>query len=70
MVNKFKCESKNLKHARHMEAVEQVERFLDDFTAYTAGGGEPIDKSVIIATSASNCSAFTYRVGKLCVRID
>ena len=52
VVNKFKSELEYLKFARHMEAVDRVERFRDDFVTYTAGGGELIAKSIIIATGA------------------
>lgn len=52
VVNKFKSELEYLKFARHMEAVERVERYGEGFVVYTQGGGELLARAVIIATGA------------------
>ncbi len=56
IVNKFKSELEYLHFARHMEAVEKVERREDGgmthFVVYTVGGGELLTKTVIVATGA------------------
>lgn len=50
VVNKFKSELEYLDFARHMEAVDKIERDGDNFIVKTRGGGELKTKSVIIAT--------------------
>ncbi|MGB9673686.1 MAG: NAD(P)/FAD-dependent oxidoreductase [Anaerolineales bacterium] len=50
VVNKFKSELEYLSFARHMEAVEKVEKRGDLFTVITKGGGELTAKAVIIAS--------------------
>lgn len=50
VVNKFKSELEYLSFARHMEAVEKVEKRGDMFTVITRGGGELNAKAVIIAS--------------------
>ncbi|MGB9669184.1 MAG: NAD(P)/FAD-dependent oxidoreductase [Anaerolineales bacterium] len=50
VVNKFKSELEYLSFARHMEAVEKVEKRGDIFTVITKGGGELTAKAVIIAS--------------------
>jgi alkyl hydroperoxide reductase subunit F len=50
LINKFKSELEYLEFARHMEAVESVEREGDSFNIHTAGGGELKTKAVIVAT--------------------
>ncbi len=50
VVNKFKSELEYLSFARHMEAVEKVEKRGDVFTIHTKGGGELTAKAVIIAS--------------------
>jgi alkyl hydroperoxide reductase subunit F len=50
IVNKFKSELEYLSFARHMEAVEKVEKRGDAFCVTTKGGGELDAKAVIIAT--------------------
>jgi len=52
IVNKFKSELEYLDFARHMEAVEKVEKDGDTFKVHTTGGGELKAKAVIIATGA------------------
>ncbi len=52
VVNKFKSELEYLKFARHMEPVEKVEKIDGHFAVHTAGGGELLAKSVIVATGA------------------
>lgn len=52
VVNKFKSELEYLKFARHMEAVERIERHGEGFVVYTRGGGELLARAVIIATGA------------------
>ena len=48
VVNKFKSELEYLDFARHMEAVEKVERDGENFIVRTAGGGELKTRSVIV----------------------
>jgi alkyl hydroperoxide reductase subunit F len=50
VVNKFKSELEYLEFARHMEAVEKVERDGENFLVHTAGGGELKTKAVIVAS--------------------
>jgi alkyl hydroperoxide reductase subunit F len=50
VVNKFKSELEYLEFARHMEAVDKIERDGDNFTVRTRGGGELKTKAVIIAS--------------------
>lgn len=50
VVNKFKSELEYLSFARHMEAVERVERREQGFCVITKGGGELMAKAVIVAT--------------------
>ncbi|MDD5466825.1 MAG: NAD(P)/FAD-dependent oxidoreductase [Anaerolineales bacterium] len=50
VVSKFKSELEYLKFARHMEAVEAVEKSAEGFTVRTRGGGELATRAVIIAT--------------------
>lgn len=50
VVDKFKTELEYLKFARHMEAVERIEKHLDGFSVHTQGGGVLTAKAVIIAT--------------------
>ena len=48
--DKFKRELEYLDFARHMEAVEKVERDGENFTVLTRGGGELKAKAVIVAS--------------------
>lgn len=50
VVNKFKSELEYLSFARHMEAVEKVEKREQGFCVITKGGGELMAKAVIVAT--------------------
>ena len=50
VVNKFKSELEYLEFARHMEAVDKIERDGDNFTVRTRGGGELKTKAVILTT--------------------
>lgn len=50
VVNKFKSELEYLSFARHMEAVERVEKREQGFCVITKGGGELMAKAVIVAT--------------------
>lgn len=50
VVNKFKSELEYLDFARHMEAVDKVEKDGNTFIVRTRGGGELKAKAVIIAT--------------------
>lgn len=50
VVNKFKSELEYLSFARHMEAVEKVEKREQGFRVITKGGGELMAKAVIVAT--------------------
>jgi alkyl hydroperoxide reductase subunit F len=50
IVNKFKSELEYLDFARHMEAVDQIERDGENFIVRTRNGGELKTKAVIIAT--------------------
>ena len=50
VVDKFKRELEYLDFARHMEAVEKVERDGENFTVLTRGGGELKAKAVIVAS--------------------
>src|SRR4030067_241062 len=50
IVNKFKSELEYLDFARHMEAVDKVERDGEDFVVTTAGGGELKTHAVIVAS--------------------
>jgi alkyl hydroperoxide reductase subunit F len=50
VVNKFKSELEYLDFARHMEAVEKVDKDGDEFIVHTKGGGELKSKAVIVAT--------------------
>jgi len=50
VVDKFKTELEYLKFARHMEAVERIEKHPDGFSVHTQGGGVLTAKAVIIAT--------------------
>lgn len=50
VVNKFKSELEYLSFARHMEAVEKVEKRGEGFCVITKGGGELMAKAVIVAT--------------------
>jgi alkyl hydroperoxide reductase subunit F len=50
VVNKFKGELEYLDFARHMEAVEAVERDGENFVVKTAGGGELKTRAVIVAS--------------------
>jgi NADH-dependent peroxiredoxin subunit F len=50
VVNKFKSELEYLDFARHMEAVETVEKEGENFVVRTRGGGELRAKAVIIAS--------------------
>src|SRR5512143_2698741 len=48
VVNKFKSELEYLDFARHMEAVEKVEKSGEDFVVRTKGGGELAARALII----------------------
>jgi NADH-dependent peroxiredoxin subunit F len=50
IVNKFKSELEYLDFARHMEAVEKIERDGENFVVRTRNGGELKTKALIIAT--------------------
>lgn len=50
IVNKFKSELEYLDFARHMEAVDKVERDGENFIVRTRNGGELKTKAVIVAT--------------------
>lgn len=50
LINKFRTELEYLKFARHMEAVELVEKKKDHFTVHTRGGGELNAKAIIVAS--------------------
>ena len=50
VVNKFKSELEYLDFARHMEAVDKVERDGENFVVHTAGGGELKTRAVIVAS--------------------
>ncbi|MBN1535245.1 MAG: FAD-dependent oxidoreductase [Anaerolineales bacterium] len=50
VVNKFRTELEYLKFARHMEAVELLEKKTDGFMVHTRGGGELTAKAVIVAS--------------------
>ena len=50
IVNKFKSELEYLDFARHMEAVDKIERDGENFIVRTRNGGELKTKTVIIAT--------------------
>ena len=50
VVNKFKSELEYLEFARHMEAVDKIERDGENFTVRTRGGGELKTKAVIVAS--------------------
>lgn len=50
VVDKFKRELEYLDFARHMEAVEKVERDGENFTVLTRGGGELKAKAIIVAS--------------------
>jgi NADH-dependent peroxiredoxin subunit F len=50
IVNKFKSELEYLDFARHMEAVDKIEREGENFVVRTRNGGELKTKAVIIAT--------------------
>jgi alkyl hydroperoxide reductase subunit F len=50
IVNKFKSELEYLDFARHMEAVDKIERDGENFIVRTRNGGELKTKAVIIAT--------------------
>lgn len=50
IVNKFRNELEYLKFARHMEAVEFLEKQKDGFTVHTRGGGELTAKAIIVAS--------------------
>lgn len=50
IVNKFKSELEYLEFARHMEAVDKIEREGETFVLRTRGGGELKARSVIIAS--------------------
>ncbi len=52
VVNKFKNELEYLDFARHMEAVEKVEREGEHFLVRTRGGGELKAKAVIVASGS------------------
>ncbi len=52
VVNKFKSELEYLDFARHMEAVEHIEKENGNFVVHTAGGGELRAKAVIVATGS------------------
>jgi alkyl hydroperoxide reductase subunit F len=56
LVNKFKNELEYLDFARHMEAVEKVERDGDDFIVRTRGGGELKARAVIIASGSKQAT--------------
>lgn len=50
IVNKFRTELEYLDFARHIEAVEKVEKQEDHFVITTRGGAALVSKAVIIAT--------------------
>src|SRR5512136_1675651 len=50
VVNKFKSELEYLEFARHMEAVDKIERDGQDFIVRTRNGGELKTHAVIIAS--------------------
>ncbi len=50
IINKFRTELEYLKFARHMEAVELIEKRKDSFTVHTRGGGELTAKAIIVAS--------------------
>lgn len=50
VVNKFKSELEYLSFARHMEAVDKVEKREQGFCVITKGGGELMAKAVIVAS--------------------
>ena len=50
VVNKFRNELEYLEFARHIEAVDKVEKVDDHFVVTTRGGAELQAKAVIIAT--------------------
>jgi alkyl hydroperoxide reductase subunit F len=52
IVSKFKSELEYLDFARHLEAVEKVEKVEDHFEVHTRGGGELQSRAVIIATGS------------------
>ncbi|MDI6696730.1 MAG: FAD-dependent oxidoreductase [Anaerolineales bacterium] len=52
LVNKFKSELEYLDFARHMEAVEKVERDGENFIVRTRGGGELKARAVIVASGS------------------
>jgi alkyl hydroperoxide reductase subunit F len=52
VVNKFKSELEYLSFARHMEAVDKVEKREQGFCVITKGGGELMAKAVIVATGS------------------
>ena len=52
LVNKFRSELEYLDFARHLEAVEKVEKKNDHFTVVTKGGATLEAKAVILATGA------------------
>jgi alkyl hydroperoxide reductase subunit F len=52
IVNKFKSELEYLEFARHMEAVDAIERDGENFIVKTRGGGELSTRAVILATGA------------------
>lgn len=52
VVNKFKSELEYLDFARHMEAVEKIERDGENFLVRTQGGGELKARALIVASGA------------------
>ncbi|MEN6300131.1 MAG: FAD-dependent oxidoreductase [Anaerolineaceae bacterium] len=50
VINKFRTELEYLKFARHMEAVDLIEKQKDSFTVHTRGGGELNARAVIVAS--------------------
>lgn len=50
VVNKFRSELEYLDFARHMEAVEKIQKIEKGFTIITKGGGELTTRAVIIAS--------------------
>lgn len=50
VINKFRTELEYLKFARHMEAVEFLEKQKDGFSVHTRGGGELTAKAIIVAS--------------------
>lgn len=52
IVSKFKSELEYLDFARHLEAVDKVNKMDDHFTVHTRGGGELQARAVIIATGS------------------